>query len=183
MAEFDTLHRTQAGARSAVIDAGLRAYMNKVYGLMSVAMLITGAVAWVLANMAMTTDPAQAVGQIGAGKYLTQFGALIYTSPLKWVLMFAPLLVVFGFGAMINRLSAASVCESVVGSPASRSRSSRGSEFSRPARWSVSCWTMRAAQPVTISSSAPPRSSLPVSRTERHRGVAAWYPATLRQPS
>ncbi|MEZ5684599.1 MAG: Bax inhibitor-1/YccA family protein [Paracoccaceae bacterium] len=105
MAEFDTLHRTQAGARGAAIDAGLRAYMNKVYGLMSVAMLITGAVAWVLANMAMTTDAAQAVAQIGTDKYLTQFGALIYTSPLKWVLMFAPLLVVFAFGAMINRLS------------------------------------------------------------------------------
>ena len=105
MAEFDTLHRTQAGARSAAIDEGLRAYMNKVYGLMSVAMLITGAVAWVLANMAMTTDAAQAVAQIGTDKYLTQFGALIYTSPLKWVLMFAPLLVVFAFGAMINRLS------------------------------------------------------------------------------
>lgn len=105
MAEYDTLHRTHVGAQGAAIDAGLRAYMNKVYGLMSVAMLITGAVAWVVASMAMTTNPDMAAAQIGASKYLTSFGVLLYTSPLKWVIMFAPLLVVFGFGAAINRLS------------------------------------------------------------------------------
>ena len=30
---------------------------------------------------------------------LTQFGTAIYASPLKWLIMFAPLLFVFGFSA------------------------------------------------------------------------------------
>ena len=40
MAQFDTVSSVGVGAR-AQIDAGLRAHMNKVYGLMSVAMLVT----------------------------------------------------------------------------------------------------------------------------------------------
>ncbi len=104
MADFNTMRATHAGTRTAMIDAGLRAHMNKVYGLMSAAMLITGAVAFLLANMAMTTDPALGVAQIGASKYLTQFGATLYTSPLKWVVMFAPLAVVFAFSATLHKM-------------------------------------------------------------------------------
>lgn len=88
MAEFETIRRGGvAGARTAQIDAGLRAHMNAVYGLMSVAMLITGGVAWIVGN----NEPMLAA---------------IFGTPLKWVVMFAPLIVVFAFGAMINRLSA-----------------------------------------------------------------------------
>ena len=75
---------------------------------MSVGMLITFAAAWAISGLATTTDPALAAAQIGEGKYLTSLGAAIYTSPLKWVIMFLPLAFVFGFGAAINRLSAAS---------------------------------------------------------------------------
>ncbi|MBO9478118.1 Bax inhibitor-1/YccA family protein [Shimia sp. R11_0] len=105
MAEFDTL-RSGIGARTADIDAGLRAHMNKVYGTMSVGMLITFAAAWAISGLAVTTDPSGATAQISADKYLTSFGYAIYGSPLKWVIMFAPLLFVFGFGAAINRMSA-----------------------------------------------------------------------------
>ncbi|TQS73279.1 Bax inhibitor-1/YccA family protein [Rhodobacteraceae bacterium] len=104
MADFNTM-RASTGSRQALIDEGLRAYMNKVYGLMSAAMLITMTVSWALANLAMTTDPSMAAAQIGADKYLTQFGAVLYTSPLKWVLIFAPLAVVFAFGAMLHKMS------------------------------------------------------------------------------
>ncbi|MBC7142257.1 MAG: Bax inhibitor-1/YccA family protein, partial [Rhodobacteraceae bacterium] len=52
-------------------------------------------------------DPSLAAAQIGADKYLTGFGAAIYTSPLKWLVMFAPLAFVFAFSAMIGRMSAA----------------------------------------------------------------------------
>ena len=45
--------------------------------------------------------------QIGADTYLTDLGAALYTSPLRWLVMFAPLIFVFGFSAMINRMSAA----------------------------------------------------------------------------
>ena len=56
MAEFSTL-RSQVGARAAEIDAGLRAHMNKVYGTMSVGMLITALESWAIAGLATTTDP------------------------------------------------------------------------------------------------------------------------------
>lgn len=106
MADFNTI-RTTAGAGVAAIDEGLRTHMNKVYGTMSVGMLITFAAAWAIAGLATTTDPAAAVAQIGADKYLTSFGVTLYSSPLKWVVMLAPLAFVFGFSAMINRMSAA----------------------------------------------------------------------------
>ena len=89
MADYQTIRTaTSAGVRTAEIDAGLRAHMNKVYGLMSVAMLITGGVAW----------------GVGTNDALV---AAIFGTPLKWVVMFAPLVMVFAFSAMINRLSVA----------------------------------------------------------------------------
>ncbi len=106
MADVNTI-RGAAGTRAADIDAGLRAHMNKVYGTMSVGMLLTFAAAWAISGLAVTTDPALAAAQIGADKYLTSLGATLYMSPLKWVVMFAPLAFVFGFSAMINKMSAA----------------------------------------------------------------------------
>jgi hypothetical protein len=106
MAQFDSV-RTVGGVRTAEIDEGLRAHMNKVYGTMSVGMLITALAAWAISGLASTTDPSQAVAQLANGKMLTNLGALIYGSPLKWVIMFAPLAFVFGLSAMINRMSAA----------------------------------------------------------------------------
>ena len=46
MADYQTIRTAGVGTRTAQIDEGLRAHMNKVYGLMSVGMLLTGAVAW-----------------------------------------------------------------------------------------------------------------------------------------
>ena len=93
MAQYDTI-RTVGGVRTAEIDEGLRAHMNKVYGTMSVGMLITFAVAW-----AIGTSPA----------LLGIFRDPVTLSPniLGWIVMFAPLGMVFMFGAMINRFSAA----------------------------------------------------------------------------
>ena len=93
MAEFNTMRAT-TGARSTLIDEGLRAHMNKVYGLMAGGMAITGVVAWLVAAMAVSAD-----GQ------LSSFGVAIYTTPLKWVLMFAPLLVVFAFSATLHKMA------------------------------------------------------------------------------
>ncbi|MGR3757653.1 MAG: Bax inhibitor-1/YccA family protein [Tranquillimonas sp.] len=106
MAQYRTV-RAGVGARTAQIDAGLRAHMNKVYGTMSVGMLITALAAWAFAGLAVTSDASGAVAQIGTDTYLTQFGQAIFVSPLKWLIMFAPLIMVFGFGAVINRISAA----------------------------------------------------------------------------
>jgi FtsH-binding integral membrane protein len=95
MAQFDALRTGATGARAAEIDQGLRAHMNKVYGTMSVGMLLTFAAAWAISGLAVVD------GQ------LTQLGVAIYASPLRWVLMFAPLIFVFGLSMGINKLSAA----------------------------------------------------------------------------
>ncbi len=105
MAEFDTMSRTGAGVRTGAVDAGLRGHMNKVYGTMSVGMVLTALAAWSVAGLAVSSVPTEYM--IGDGAYLTAFGAAIYASPLKWVIMFAPLAFVFGFSAMVNRMSAA----------------------------------------------------------------------------
>lgn len=92
MAQFDTVRSVGVGAR-AQIDEGLRAHMNKVYGLMSVAMLVTFGVAWAVG----TSDALLSI-------FRTPEGGMTI---LGWVAMFAPLALVFAFGALINRLSAA----------------------------------------------------------------------------
>ncbi len=110
MAEYQTMRTGAAGARSAAIDAGLRAHMNKVYGTMSVGMLITGLAAWAIAGLATTSDPSMAAAQLPNGTYLNGLGAAIYASPLRWVIMFAPLaFVLFGWGALMRKASAAGV--------------------------------------------------------------------------
>jgi FtsH-binding integral membrane protein len=86
MADFQTIRAVGAGAQTAQINAGLRAHMNKVYGLMSVGMLLTGGVAWA----------------VGTNDAMVQ---AIFGTPMKWLVMFAPLVMVFVFSAMINRLS------------------------------------------------------------------------------
>ncbi|MEM8978580.1 MAG: Bax inhibitor-1/YccA family protein [Pseudomonadota bacterium] len=108
MAEFDTVRTAGVGARAAQIDEGLRAHMSKVYGTMSVGMLITGLAAWAISGLAVTTDPSQAAAQLGNGTMLNSFGAAIYLSPLRWVIMFAPLAILFlGMGPLMRRASAA----------------------------------------------------------------------------
>lgn len=93
MAEYQTI-RTAGGVRTAAIDEGLRAHMNKVYGTMSVGMLVTFAVAWAIGS---------------SPQLLGLFRDPVTMSPniLGWIAMFAPLGMVFAFGAAINRLSAA----------------------------------------------------------------------------
>ncbi|QHQ35595.1 Bax inhibitor-1/YccA family protein [Algicella marina] len=100
MAEFGTIRRAGSGVRTAEIDVGLRAHMNKVYGLMSIAMVVTGAVAWVFG-----TDAANFVNNRPTGLIPAAMIEAIYFSPLRWVIMFAPLVMVFAMGAMVNRLS------------------------------------------------------------------------------
>ncbi len=87
MAEYNTI-RTAGGTRTAQIDEGLRAHMNKVYSTMSVGMLLTFLTAWAVGNNAYMMEN-------------------LFTGMMRWVVMFAPLIMVFAFGAVINKLSAA----------------------------------------------------------------------------
>ena len=94
MADYQTIRTGAAGVRTAQIDAGLRAHMNKVYGTMSVGMLLTALVAW-------------AVGSTPALLSVFRDPMTLQPNILGWIVMFAPLIMVFAFGALIPRLSAA----------------------------------------------------------------------------
>ena len=105
MAEYD---RQTLGARAGsalAIDEGLRSYMLRVYNYMGIGLVVTGLVAWFAANSAVTTNPDAAVGQLANGTMVTQWGYLLFASPLQWVVMLAPLafILVLSFG--INKLS------------------------------------------------------------------------------
>jgi uncharacterized protein len=108
MAEFDrpTIAAQRAGT-AAAIDEGLRSYMLKVYNYMGVGLVVTGLVAYFGNAFATTSDPAQAVAQLTNGTMLTSWGALLYTSPLMWVIAFAPLAFVLVLSFGINKLSGA----------------------------------------------------------------------------
>jgi hypothetical protein len=88
-----------AGARIGVVaDEGLRAYMLRVYNYMAGGVFVTGIIAYLTSSAAITTGPTGA-------KTLTQFGQLIYVSPLKWVIMLSPLAFVFFISFRIYKMS------------------------------------------------------------------------------
>ena len=90
----------RSSASEAIIDQGLRSYMLKVYNYMASGVLLTGFVALAFFKMAIiTSDGGQIIG-------LTNFGNTIYASGLKWVIMLAPLAVVFYMSFGIAKMSA-----------------------------------------------------------------------------
>ena len=109
MADFRNIQAQQrpvGGARAdASIDQGLRSYMLGVYNMMAIGLAVTGLAAFAVASLAVTNDPSAAVAQMANGKMLTALGAALYTSPLRWVVMLAPLAAVFFLSFRIERLS------------------------------------------------------------------------------
>jgi FtsH-binding integral membrane protein len=81
------------------VDEGLKAYMLRVYNYMTLGLAITGAVALGTFMFAVVTDPAT------GARSLTDIGQLLYASPLKWVVIFAPLALVFFLSFRIDRMS------------------------------------------------------------------------------
>jgi hypothetical protein len=99
MAQIDNRYAAGFGSRTGVaVDEGLRAYMLRVYNYMAVGILLTGVIAYMTASAAFTRGPA-------GNKVLTEFGQLIYVSPLKWVIMLAPLGFVFFLSMRIYKMS------------------------------------------------------------------------------
>jgi hypothetical protein len=102
MSDFD---RNYAAARTGyrtdqvAIDAGLRAYMIRVYNYMTAGVALTGLVAWLTFSAAVV--------QTGAGLQLTAFGQAVFQGPLMWVLVLAPLGLVFAISFGINRMQPA----------------------------------------------------------------------------
>lgn len=79
---------TMTGARAGVaVDAGLRAYMLKVYNYMASAMLLTGMVAYATAHSPTMMQA-------------------IFGTPLFWVVVLAPLGLVFALSFGIQRMKA-----------------------------------------------------------------------------
>ncbi|MTI43430.1 hypothetical protein JM93_03850 [Roseibium hamelinense] len=96
-----------AGTRAeAGIDEGLRAYMLGVYNYMTFGLALTGLFALGTFMLATTQDPSAAAAQFGNGMMLTSLGAALYGSPLKWVVMLAPLGMVMWLSFRIQSMSA-----------------------------------------------------------------------------
>lgn len=72
------------GVPRAARDAGLRSYMLKVYNYMASGVLLTGIVALLFANSGMA--------------------AQVMVTPLKWLIIFAPLGFVFAMSFGVNRM-------------------------------------------------------------------------------
>lgn len=90
------------------VDQGLRSYMLGIYNYMAAALVFTGIVAFVVYSMAVTTNPANAVARVAnGGVMLTQFGALIWTSPLKWVIALAPIGIALFISFRLHAISTA----------------------------------------------------------------------------
>ena len=96
------LNRAKAAQQSTVVmDEGLRTYMLKVYNYMATGILFTGIVALLTFKMSVVTNDAGSI--VG----LTSMGNAIYMSGLKWLVMLAPLGIVFYMSFGINKMSAA----------------------------------------------------------------------------
>ena len=94
---WNTAPRGYAG-QAAAVDAGLRAYMIRVYNYMAAAVALTGVVAYATFNAAVTTDAAGKI--IG----LTAFGQSIFSGPALIVLLLGTLGLVFFISFRIQSL-------------------------------------------------------------------------------
>ena len=116
--------RAMSPAETAAIDAGLRAYMLRVYNYMLIGVAITGVAALAIYLLSVTNDLAHASYVLRAGRVipvpaglavqssdvlLTNVGYMVFVSPLKWLIIFAPLALVLAlsFNAAAMRAAVA----------------------------------------------------------------------------
>jgi FtsH-binding integral membrane protein len=103
MSDFDRNVAAARGGyatdRAAYIDAGLRAHMIRVYNLMAGAVALTGVVAWLTFSLSAAPTATGALA-------LTPLGQALFGSPLMWVVVLAPLALVFFISFRIDRLEA-----------------------------------------------------------------------------
>ncbi len=96
--------QTAGRAGSVAVDQGLRAYMLSIYNYMVLGLAITGLAALGTYMLSVTTDPSIAALKMRDGLMLTAFGKALFVSPLKWVVMLAPLAMVFLLSFSIQRM-------------------------------------------------------------------------------
>jgi FtsH-binding integral membrane protein len=79
--------------------------MLKVYNLMAAGLAMTGVAAYLLYSLSVTVEPT--AYQVRPDLYLTDLGYTVFVSPLKWVLMLAPLAMVFFLSFRVHKMSVA----------------------------------------------------------------------------
>src|SRR5262245_24572584 len=102
MSDFDRNYAAATrgvGADRAVIDAGLRAYMIRIYNYMAMGVALTGVVAWITYNAAVT----ETAGRLA----LTPFGQMIFSGPAVLVLFLGTLGLVILISWRIDRVQPA----------------------------------------------------------------------------
>lgn len=92
---------TRAAETAAVLDAGLRSYMLRVYNWMTSGLLLTAIVAYGIANTSLIDAFYPLVE--------TPYGMRHHPGPLAWVSVFAPLAFVMVLNFGVNRLSTGTV--------------------------------------------------------------------------
>ncbi len=130
------LYGSAAGTNAAVIDAGLRAYMLRVYNWMASGLLLTGVVAYGVANTSLINLFYPLVE--------TPYGLRHTQGPLAIVAMLAPLAFVLVLSFGVNRLSR---------------RPCRASSGPSAPRWAPA--SPRSSSPTAASRSCAPSSSPP----------------------
>ena len=103
MANYDNQARYGTPAPAAgvgVIDAGLRAHMLRVYNYMAIGLGLTGVFAFGTYSLAFQEIAGQVVP--------TALGEVLFGSPLMWVIILAPLAMVFFLSFRIGKMSVAS---------------------------------------------------------------------------
>jgi uncharacterized protein len=104
MSNFDRNYATGVGAgRAVAIDAGLRAYMIRVYNYMATGVALTGVVSWLTYQLA-GGDSIRIAGRAMVG--LTPFGQVIMSMPVLLILGFGTFGLVVFISARISRLEA-----------------------------------------------------------------------------
>jgi FtsH-binding integral membrane protein len=103
MSDFDRNYgaatRGVSADRAVTIDAGLRAYMIRVYNYMAMGVALTGVVSWLTFQMAVTETAGRLV--------LTPFGQTIFSTPAVIVLFLATFGLVMFISFRIHKLQPA----------------------------------------------------------------------------
>ena len=105
-----------------VIDAGLRAYMLRVYNYMLAGLVITGLAAYAAFTLSVTTDASMAAHlsngrtpMLPGGLYLTSIGVTLFTGPVMWVLLLGSLGLVMFLSFRIQKMSVGAATASFLG--------------------------------------------------------------------
>ncbi len=83
--------------RAAAYDVGLRAHMISVYNYMAAGVALTGVIAWVTFSLVAETS--------AGGLTLTPLGQTLFQGPIFYVILFAPLILVFALSFGVARMS------------------------------------------------------------------------------